>query len=223
LTNVHVIAGDVNDLNSLQRAAEATAKITGGGLDILINNAALVSAVTEFQTQSSFDNDNFHELEADFLESFKVNTLGLVHTVRAFLPLICKGELKKVINISTGMADIDLINAVDVAVAGPYSASKAAANVVIAKYSAAHKSEGILFLSISPGYVATERNGEAAAGDQEQVMELGKKFAAYAPHFTRPLTTEESVSAIIRVIGEKSVENGDGGTFISHLGNKQWL
>ena len=58
------------------------------------------------------------------------------------------------------MADVDLINAVDVAVAGPYSVSKAAANVVIAKYNAAHKREGILFLSISPGYVATERNAE---------------------------------------------------------------
>lgn len=89
-----------------------------------------------------------------------MNALGLVHTVQAFLPLIRKGSVKKVINISTGMADIDLINAVDVAVAGPYSASKAAANVVIAKYNAELKSEGILFLSISPGYVATERNGD---------------------------------------------------------------
>lgn len=54
-------------------------------------------------------------------------------------------------------------------------------------------------------------------------MELGKKFAAYAHHFKRPLTTEESVSAIIKVIDEKSVKDGDGGSFISHLGNKQWL
>lgn len=60
------------------------------------------------------------------------------------------------------MADVNLINESEVEVAGPYSASKAAANVVIAKYNAAHKNEGILFLSISPGYVATERNFEAA-------------------------------------------------------------
>lgn len=114
-----MIEGDVNDFEAFQKAAEATAKITGGALDILINNVALVSAVTEFKTQSSFNNVDFHELEADFLECFKVNTLGLVHTVQAFLPLIRKGELKKVVNISTGMADIDVVNAVDVAVAGP--------------------------------------------------------------------------------------------------------
>lgn len=54
-------------------------------------------------------------------------------------------------------------------------------------------------------------------------MEMGKKFATYAPHFTRPLTPEESVTAVVQVINEKSVENGDGGSFISHLGNRQWL
>jgi NAD(P)-dependent dehydrogenase (short-subunit alcohol dehydrogenase family) len=96
------------------------------------------------------------------LNSFRVNTLGLLHSIQAFLPLIRKGSVKKVVNISTGMADVDLINQSEVEVAGPYSVSKAAANVVIAKYNAAHKNEGILFLSISPGYVATERNFEAA-------------------------------------------------------------
>ena len=54
-------------------------------------------------------------------------------------------------------------------------------------------------------------------------MELGKKFVAYAPHFTKPLTPEESITAVVKVIGEKSLENGDGGSFVSHLGNKQWL
>lgn len=63
------------------------------------------------------------------------------------------------------MADIDLINESEVEVAGPYSVSKAAANVVIAKYNAALKNEGILFLSISPGYVATERNFEAVESE----------------------------------------------------------
>jgi NAD(P)-dependent dehydrogenase (short-subunit alcohol dehydrogenase family) len=101
-------------------------------------------------------------IEKDMLDSFRVNTLGLLHSIQAFLPLIRKGSVKKVVNISTGMADLDVINGIDVEVAGPYSGSKAAANVVVAKYSAAYKSEGILFLSISPGYAATERNFEAA-------------------------------------------------------------
>jgi NAD(P)-dependent dehydrogenase (short-subunit alcohol dehydrogenase family) len=94
----------------------------------------------------------------DFFESFKVNTIGLINTVQAFLPLVRNGFVKKVVNLSSGMADINLINEAEIPVATPYAASKAAANVVIAKYNAALKHEGILFLSISPGFVATESN-----------------------------------------------------------------
>ena len=57
----------------------------------------------------------------------------------------------------------------------------------------------------------------------KRLQELTEKFAAYAPHFTRPLTTEESVSSILSVIDQKGVAAGDGGRFVSHLGNQQWL
>jgi hypothetical protein len=53
--------------------------------------------------------------------------------------------------------------------------------------------------------------------------DLGAKFAAYAPHFKGPITPQESVEHVRRVIEMKSVEAGDGGTFVSHFGNKQWL
>lgn len=49
------------------------------------------------------------------------------------------------------------------------------------------------------------------------------KFADYAPHFTGPLTPTESVNHVMSVINKASVENGDGGSYVSHFGNKQWL
>jgi hypothetical protein len=61
------------------------------------------------------------------------------------------------------------------------------------------------------------------AGDPKKAQEMGMKFATYAPHFTRMLTTEESINAVMNVIDQKSVVAGDGGKFISHLGNQQWL
>lgn len=87
--------------------------------------------------------------------------LGVVNVVHAFLPLIRKGAIKKVLNLGTGHADMDgTINRLELAGAGPYSVTKAAATIVIAKYNAAHKHEGILFITISPGFVSTERNIE---------------------------------------------------------------
>lgn len=54
-------------------------------------------------------------------------------------------------------------------------------------------------------------------------MEQAKKFIAYAPHFKGPITPEESVRMMMDVIEKASVENGDGGAFVSHFGNKQWI
>lgn len=48
------------------------------------------------------------------------------------------------------------------------------------------------------------------------------KFAEYAPHFKGPITPAESVRAV-RSVWEKATVEENGGDFISHYGNKQWL
>lgn len=60
----------------------------------------------------------------------------------------------------------------------------------------------------------------------EQLQSLGGnlvKFAEYAPNFKGPDTPEASTQAVISVWEKASLENGDGGAFLSHFGNKQWL
>ena len=64
-----------------------------------------------------------------------------------------KGKAKKVIAISSGHADIDLINNVEVDTQAVYAASKAALNVIVAKFNAQYKKDGVLFVSMSPGVV----------------------------------------------------------------------
>lgn len=58
------------------------------------------------------------------------------------------------------MADLDLVNAYDIELAGPYVISKAAMNVAVAKFAAVGRAEGILFFSISPGLVETGHHAE---------------------------------------------------------------
>jgi NAD(P)-dependent dehydrogenase (short-subunit alcohol dehydrogenase family) len=94
-------------------------------------------------------------LEKDLLDHFQNNVVGNVHLINVYLPLILKGNAKKVIAISTGMADIDMIAKFNVHIAAPYAISKAALNAAIAKFSAQYSSQGVLFLSISPGLVST--------------------------------------------------------------------
>lgn len=57
----------------------------------------------------------------------------------------------------------------------------------------------------------------------QKMMILFGKFHAYAPNFTGPTTPEAAVKDVISVFEKASVAGGDGGSFVSHFGNKQWL
>lgn len=47
-------------------------------------------------------------------------------------------------------------------------------------------------------------------------------FISYAPNMKKN-TSEEAVDAVWSVAENSSLEKGDGGSFLSHKGNKQWL
>lgn len=88
---------------------------------------------------------------------WQTNVVGNIHLFHLFLPIVLKGQIKKVITISTGMADLNLTNDCEVDIGGLYAASKAAMNVIVAKFNAQYKKDGVLFLSISPGLVEVGR------------------------------------------------------------------
>ena len=97
--------------------------------------------------------DKPDEMDAVMTELMQTNVTGNIHLFHLFLPLIFKGKTKKVISITTGLADVDSTNLMGVEVAPLYSVSKAALNMVVAKFNAQYKKDGVLFLSISPGVV----------------------------------------------------------------------
>lgn len=49
------------------------------------------------------------------------------------------------------------------------------------------------------------------------------KFMEYAPHFKGPAKPEDSIRDVRNVWENASIEKGNGGAYISHLGNKRWL
>lgn len=71
------------------------------------------------------------------------------------MPLILKGRVKKVITISTGLADLDNVNKFNLDPGAPYSISKAAMNFAVTKFNAQYAKDGVLFMSICPGSVET--------------------------------------------------------------------
>jgi NAD(P)-dependent dehydrogenase (short-subunit alcohol dehydrogenase family) len=94
-------------------------------------------------------------LTSDLNECFSTNVIGNVHLFNIFMPLILKGNVKKVITLSTGMADQDLVLKYGVYEGGPYAVSKAAMNMVTAKFQAEYEKDGVLFMGVCPGMVET--------------------------------------------------------------------
>ncbi|KIX09502.1 uncharacterized protein Z518_00582 [Rhinocladiella mackenziei CBS 650.93] len=213
LKNVTMIQAEISNHKSSVAARDQVAQITGGSLDHLINNAAYIDGTTADAGLDDFE-DTPETLETALLNSFQVNVVGVVHTINAFLPLIKKSTIKKVVLISSGMADPDVVNG-GVWKSGPYTISKAAANMVVFKYNAKYKDDGILFFALSPGIVSTWGD----KGEPKTVDDFRKKV----PGWPGPLTPLESAEACLNVIHDFSVEKGNGGAFVSHHGTQQWL
>lgn len=152
--NLHVIRGDVTDPTSILEAASVAATVTGGKLDVLIHNSNAVDMATMSYnpTQIPFD---AHAVRTMFDSPFSTAIYGSLWTTNAFLPLIEKGIQKKIVHISTGMADLDLIKKTGVCGAVAYSVAKAGMNVQVAKYAAELAPKGIKVLALSPGWVDT--------------------------------------------------------------------
>ena len=97
--------------------------------------------------------DKVQEMEDVSHLLFQTNVVGNIHLFNLFTPLVLKGKTKKVIAITSGHGDVDFINQTEIESATLYASSKAALSLVVAKYNAQYRKDGVLFMSISPGVV----------------------------------------------------------------------
>jgi NAD(P)-dependent dehydrogenase (short-subunit alcohol dehydrogenase family) len=89
-------------------------------------------------------------------KSIDTNVTGTLYAINAFLPLVKKSKIKKVIVLTTGHADEKAVKIVPITALVPYALSKVAVNMLVLKYACQFKDEGIVFLALSPGNVLTE-------------------------------------------------------------------
>ncbi|KAJ8112457.1 hypothetical protein OPT61_g5176 [Boeremia exigua] len=221
--NIYILHGDLTSYASLKQAVTDTTKLVGDrGVDYLVANASYMPSLDAYDPIGALS-DKVEEMEAVLAEMTQANIIGNIHLYNLFLPLVLKGKVKKVITLSSGHADLELINKFEVENAGLYAAFKAALNVIVAKYNVQYKNDGVLFVSISPGVVDVGKQGDLTPAQLQSLMKFMGQIATYAPDFKGPVSVEEGARANIAIWKEVSLEGGHGGDFISHHGNKQWL
>ncbi|KAK9828882.1 hypothetical protein WJX72_002578 [[Myrmecia] bisecta] len=209
---LHLITLDVTDEKSAEAAAKAI-QDASATIDVLVNNAAI------FESMIIATRD---QKPGQMLDLMKTNAVGAHLTTRAFLPLLERGSMKTVVNMSSlagstrtyaDMIDpkVDVPHKAFSKVQGAYRATKAALNSLTVSWALdVTPDTGFKFIALHPGIVKTEASyaliGEHGLNldDFEGVAEL--------------LTPAESASALVKVISNLQPE--DSGKFLDYKGNE---
>ena len=143
--DVTVHALDVGQMDAIG----SFAKTVNEPLDVVIANAGVYGS-----KKPSADIDG-----ADMLNTLHINTVAPVALAAALLPLLRKGEAKKLIAISSQMGSI-----ADNTSGGSlgYRASKAALNAAWHTLAADFKDDNIIAVTLHPGWVQTDMGGAQA-------------------------------------------------------------
>jgi len=148
---LHLIPLDVRSMASVKAAAKSITSLTDH-LDVLINNAGVNSETIYDGIRKPQDYDEMNRL-------YDVNALGCLRVVESFLPLMDKGNLKRLCFVSS---EAGSIGAAERTSWFGYCMSKAALNMGIRiLFNDLHPS-GYTFRVYHPGWVRSYMHGEKA-------------------------------------------------------------
>ena len=142
---------DVTDDESVRAAAELLSE--RGGLDVLVNNAAISGGRPVSPTDTAL---------ATVRTVMETNVLGVVRVINAMLPLLRRSTAPRIVNMSSSIGSLALQSDPDVQLGVmdlAYGPSKTLLNAVTVQFANELRDSGILINSACPGYVATDLNG----------------------------------------------------------------
>jgi NAD(P)-dependent dehydrogenase (short-subunit alcohol dehydrogenase family) len=158
--DVFGVALDVTDDASV--TAAATLLEQAGGLDVLVNNAAITGGMPQEPSRVS---------AAQVLEVVDTNVVGVIRVTNAMLPLLRGASSPRIVNVSSTVGSLTLQTAQAGAV-GPisaaYSPTKSYLNAITIQYAKELAGTGVLVNAGCPGYVATDLNGHSGTRTPEQ-------------------------------------------------------
>jgi len=179
--NLRILPLDVDSRDSIAAARDRICAETGGTLDMLISNAALMGPVNCSLYEPPMD------LEAVW-NSFSVNALGAARLVELLLPLLDAGEMKRLCFVSSEVSCITLMKTSRDG-GFPYPMSKSALNMCVRLMHNQLYPQGYTFRLYHPGWM--KRVMPDGSRGEEAVYDPGWTAGHAAPYFETPLKDEQ--------------------------------
>jgi len=140
--DVQTVAAELSSAEQVE--ALSSTLLADGGVDILYNNAAVMTPWSEPHTSSV----------ADYRLSFEVNVIALVKLCDRLLPSMLERRWGRIVNVTSGIENIrELL---------PYSLSKAAVDRYVRDVSPSLEGTGVIMSLLDPGWLKTDLGGPNA-------------------------------------------------------------
>jgi NAD(P)-dependent dehydrogenase (short-subunit alcohol dehydrogenase family) len=173
---LNIVPLDVSEKDSIEKAFGIVAEQTDS-LDMFISNAALMG-----QVQCAIDELPL-DLQAPW-DSFRVNALGPVRLVEKFLPLLDKGEMKRLCFVSSEVSCISLMKH-RAGNSYPYPMSKSSLNMAVRLMHNLLFPQGYTFRLYHPGWMKKQMPdgtlSEWAECDPAKTAEHAVKYFESSP------------------------------------------
>ncbi|MFG3344561.1 SDR family oxidoreductase [Streptomyces sp. NPDC048018] len=163
---------DVTDDASVTAAARLV-EDRAGGLDVLVNNAAIAGGMPQEPTRVDLDTVR---------AVMETNVLGVIRVTNVMLPLLRRSASPRIVNVSSSVGSLTRQSGPGAEqTTGPvsvaYAPSKTLLNAVTLQYARELSGTNILINVGCPGYVATDLNGFQGVRTPAQGAAIAVKLA----------------------------------------------
>jgi 3-oxoacyl-[acyl-carrier protein] reductase len=149
---VAVVAAELDSESELTRMIAEVKEITGNQLDILYNNAAIMTAYQPL----------FEPTIEDYRRSFMVNSIVPAKLADAFLPAMLEQDWGRIVQVTSGISEQPQLMA--------YSCSKAALDRYVRDMVPTLRDTNVLMNLLDPGWLRTDLGGQQAPNDPDSVL-----------------------------------------------------
>ncbi|TFH06432.1 MAG: SDR family oxidoreductase [Spirochaetales bacterium] len=146
------VQGELTDESALSALIARVTEITGGQLDILYNNAGVMSTSA----------GAFTHPVSDYQRTLFVNAIAPIMLCDAFMPGMIERNWGRIVNVTSGVKDQPNIM--------PYSVSKAALDRYVRDFVPTLAKTNVLMNLMDPGWLRTDMGGPNAPGDPDSVL-----------------------------------------------------